>query len=131
MPDDVAVHDSDDRQRRNDVPVDPQVIHQLSFDRVATTAERGIVHRPHSPSIPRTFSTQQHRRILSRILSRDPRGHDQCVALLRVNNDVQFAQRGVETLRRPGTGLVWLRRAIFAHRLAQPLQYRGDSSACS
>jgi hypothetical protein len=48
VPNDVAVHDSDNRQRRNDVPTGPQIIHQLSLGRVGTTAERGIVHRPHS-----------------------------------------------------------------------------------
>jgi len=64
--DDVAVQDSDDGQRRNDVLIRSQLIYQPSFGHLGPTAERGTVHHPHSRLIRGTFSTQEHRLILSR-----------------------------------------------------------------
>ncbi len=75
MSDDIAVQNGNDGQRRNDVPVGSQVIHQLSLGRVGTTAERGIVHRPHGWLIHGTFSTQEHKRILSRDRAADRHAH--------------------------------------------------------
>jgi hypothetical protein len=65
MSDDGAVADSNDGQRRNDILVGSQVIHQPSLARVGTAAERSTVNCPHGRLIRGTFSTQQHRRILS------------------------------------------------------------------
>jgi hypothetical protein len=66
MPDDLAVQDSNDGQRRNHVLVGSQVIHQPSLDHVGTAAESGTVNRTHSRLIRRKLSTQEHKRILSR-----------------------------------------------------------------